>query len=89
MRNTLLAVSMLVLAGSSVRAQPRVTRLQGGGIEIRFNGRMYTQIIARWVVPLKPGFRQENFLGMNATDYGGGTPVVDVWRRDAGLAVGH
>lgn len=42
-----------------------------------------------WVMPLKPGFRQENFLGMNATDYGGGTPVVDVWRRDAGLAVGH
>ncbi len=42
-----------------------------------------------WVVSLKPGFRQENFLGMNATDYGGGTPVVDVWRRDAGLAVGH
>ena len=34
------------------------------------------------------GFRQENFLGMNATDYGGGTPVVDVWRRDVGLAVG-
>ena len=26
---------------------------------------------------------------MNADDYGGGTPVVDVWRRDAGLAVGH
>ncbi len=26
---------------------------------------------------------------MNATDYGGGTPVVDVWRRDVGLAVGH
>lgn len=42
-----------------------------------------------WVVPLKVGFKQENFLGMNSTDYGGGTPVVDVWRRDAGLAVGH
>ncbi|MCS6952709.1 MAG: alpha-galactosidase [Bryobacterales bacterium] len=42
-----------------------------------------------WVLPLQVGFRQENFLGMNATDYGGGTPVVDVWRRDAGLAVGH
>jgi alpha-galactosidase len=27
------------------------------------------------VVPLKPGFRQENFMGMNASDYGGGTPV--------------
>jgi alpha-galactosidase len=42
-----------------------------------------------WVLPLKVGFKQENFLGMNATDYGGGTPVVDVWRRDAGIAIGH
>jgi len=42
-----------------------------------------------WVLPLKPGFKQENYLGMNATDYGGGTPVADVWRRDVGLAVGH
>ncbi len=42
-----------------------------------------------WVVPLKVSFKQENYLGMNSTDYGGGTPVVDVWRRDAGLAVGH
>ena len=42
-----------------------------------------------WIVPLKPGFRQQNYLGMNADDYGGGTPVSDVWRRDVGLAVGH
>ena len=42
-----------------------------------------------WVLPLKVGFKQENSLGMNATDYGGGTPVVDVWRRDAGIAIGH
>ncbi len=42
-----------------------------------------------WVQPLKSGFDQRNFMGMNATDYGGGTPVVDVWRRDWGLAVGH
>ena len=42
-----------------------------------------------WVLPLKAGFTQENYLGMNATDYGGGTPVVDVWRRDVGIAVGH
>ncbi len=42
-----------------------------------------------WVVPLKVGFSQENYLGMNADDYGGGTPVVDVWRPDVGLAVGH
>ena len=42
-----------------------------------------------WVLPLKVGFKQQNFLGMNATDYGGGPPVVDVWRRDVGIAVGH
>ncbi len=42
-----------------------------------------------WVLPLKAGFEQENYLGMNASDYGGGTPVVDVWRRDVGIAVGH
>src|SRR4029078_906284 len=42
-----------------------------------------------WVRALHPGFEQRNYMGMNASDYGGGTPVVDVWRRDAGLAVGH
>ena len=42
-----------------------------------------------WVLPLQAGFHQQNYLGMNASDYGGGTPVVDVWRRDVGLAVGH
>ena len=42
-----------------------------------------------WVQPLHDGFIQRNFMGMNATDYGGGTPVVDVWRRDYGLAAGH
>ena len=42
-----------------------------------------------WVLPLHAGFRQENYLGMNASDYGGGTPIVDVWRKDVGLAVGH
>jgi alpha-galactosidase len=42
-----------------------------------------------WVLPLKPGFSHENFLGMNAPDYGGGTPVADVWRPDVGIGVGH
>ncbi|MGN6423543.1 MAG: alpha-galactosidase [Asticcacaulis sp.] len=42
-----------------------------------------------WVQPVKAGFDQPNFMGMNASDYGSGTPVVDVWRPDAGLAVGH
>ena len=42
-----------------------------------------------WVQAVQAGFDQRNFMGMNASDYGGGTPVVDVWRRDYGLAVGH
>lgn len=42
-----------------------------------------------WVLPLKTGFSQENYMGMNDSDYGGGTPVVDIWRPDAGLGVGH
>jgi alpha-galactosidase len=42
-----------------------------------------------WVLPLEPGFARANYLGMNDSDYGGGTPVVDVWRRDVGLAIGH
>jgi alpha-galactosidase len=42
-----------------------------------------------WVQPVETGFAQDNFLGMEASDYGGGTPIVDVWRRDGGLAVGH
>jgi alpha-galactosidase len=42
-----------------------------------------------WLRPLRVGFRQDNFLGMNASDYGGGTPVIDVWGSEGGLAVGH
>ncbi len=42
-----------------------------------------------WVQPVRAGFAQDNFMGMNASDYGGGTPIVDVWRRDCGLGVGH
>lgn len=42
-----------------------------------------------WVQPVGDGFEQANFMGMNASDYGSGTPVADVWRPDAGIAVGH
>jgi alpha-galactosidase len=42
-----------------------------------------------WVQPVRPGFEQQNFMGMSASDYGGGTPIVDVWRRDGGVAIGH
>lgn len=42
-----------------------------------------------WVLRVDDGFAQKNYLGMTASDYGGGTPIADVWRRDFGLAVGH
>ena len=58
---------------------PALWSYQSGSYEKRPN----------WILPLKVGIRQQNYLGMNASDYGGGTPVVDVWRRDVGIAVGH
>jgi len=42
-----------------------------------------------WLRPLRTGFKRENYMGMNWEDYGGGTPIVDLWRPDVGLAVGH
>jgi alpha-galactosidase len=42
-----------------------------------------------WVQPVKHDFQQRNYMGMNGSDYGGGTPVSVVWRPDVGLAVGH
>ena len=69
--------SIAAPAGSA--GQPAFWSYQSGSYEKRPD----------WVLPLKPGFKQENYMGMNAPDYGGGTPVVDVWRRDVGIAVGH
>ncbi len=48
-----------------------------------------TEVRADWILPVKQGFYQRNYMGMNNSDYGGGIPVSDVWRRDIGLAVGH
>ncbi|MFC1562953.1 glycoside hydrolase family 36 protein, partial [candidate division KSB1 bacterium] len=42
-----------------------------------------------WIVPIKEDFSQENYQGMNAKDYGGGTPVSDLWNKTMGLAVSH
>lgn len=48
-----------------------------------------TSARADWILPVQPGFKQQNYMGMNNTDYGGGIPVLDIWRSDAGLAIGH
>jgi alpha-galactosidase len=61
------------------QGQPPFWSYQSGSYEKRPN----------WVLPLHANFQQENYQGMNADDYGGGTPIVDVWRRDVGMAVGH
>jgi alpha-galactosidase len=68
----------------TINAQPGVPApafwsYQSGSYEKRPN----------WVLPLKAGFAQQNYLGMNASDYGGGTPIIDVWRRDVGIGIGH
>jgi alpha-galactosidase len=41
-----------------------------------------------WISPLHAGAHQKNFLGMNGSDYGGGTPFADIWSRSVGIAVG-
>lgn len=43
---------------------------------------------ADWVLPIEPGFEQNNYLGMNNSDYGGGIPMASLWRRDAGISTG-
>ena len=42
-----------------------------------------------WIQKLNPGFSEKNYMGMNAVDYGGGIPVIDLWRKDVGIAIGH
>jgi alpha-galactosidase len=61
-----------------IAAQVPFWSFQSGSYERRPN----------WLLPLSAGFSQQNYLGMNASDYGGGTPIVDVWRRDVGIGVG-
>jgi alpha-galactosidase len=58
---------------------PAFWSFQGGSYEDRRD----------WVQPIVKGFSQENYMGMNSSDYGGGTPVSDIWRSDIGIAVGH
>lgn len=48
-----------------------------------------TSARADWILKVNPGFYQKNYMGMNDADYGGGIPVTDIWRPDAGIAVGH
>lgn len=42
-----------------------------------------------WIRPLESGYYDKNFMGMNSSDYGGGIPITDIWRKDQGIAIGH
>ncbi|MDP9611348.1 MULTISPECIES: glycoside hydrolase family 36 protein [Streptomyces] len=53
-----------------------------------FSGTTYTDR-RDWVRPMTDTFHEENSLGMDSSDYGGGTPMASVWRPGAGLSVGH
>ncbi|HCX22275.1 MAG: alpha-galactosidase [Flammeovirgaceae bacterium] len=44
---------------------------------------------ADWIKPIEEGYYQKNYMGMNNSDYGGGIPVVDIWRPDGGIVIGH
>ena len=52
-----------------------------------------TSARADWLLPIGEEFYQRNYMGMNPAedhvDYGGGVPVVCLWRRDAGVMIGH
>ena len=41
-----------------------------------------------WLLPVDKGFYQENYLGMNGSDYGGGIPMVSIWTAEQNLSVG-
>lgn len=41
-----------------------------------------------WAFPVKDGFSQRNYLGMNDPDYGGGIPMVCIWSPTQNLSVG-
>lgn len=40
-----------------------------------------------WIFPLTHAFTRANYQGMNAPDYGGGMPVVDLWTQSWGYAL--
>jgi alpha-galactosidase len=91
----LLSVAYRNVGGATARIEGWVTAAHvlkptvSGALDYwSFSGASYADR-RDWVQPLHDGFDQRNFMGMNATDYGGGTPVLDVWRRDCGLAIGH
>ncbi len=61
------------------KKEQRVWSFQGASYESRPD----------WVLEVPDSFYQKNYMGMNASDYGGGIPIVDIWTENNGFAIGH
>ncbi|GIF75890.1 glycoside hydrolase family 36 protein [Asanoa siamensis] len=89
-------IVMKVTYTNRSRADLAVTGWRSGAHEIleqpegfyTFSGTTYRNR-RDWVRQVTPTFNQRNSLGMDSSDYGGGTPMASVWRRGAGVSVGH
>lgn len=74
-----ITVSAYELLRSEIEAQDSIVwSFQPSSTEARLD----------WALPMKEGFEKKNYLGMNNSDYGGGIPMIDVWQRDGGYAIG-
>lgn len=40
-----------------------------------------------WIQPVSDNYYHRNFQGMNAPDYGGGIPLIDLWAKNQGIAI--
>ena len=40
-----------------------------------------------WMIPVRADFSQDNYTGPKGNGDGGGTPIVDLWRPDMGVAM--
>ncbi len=80
--------SKIIQAKKWINNYSEIQQDPGDSVTWSFQGES-TNKRADWILPVKAGFAQKNYMGMNNSDYGGGIPVVDIWRRDAGIAKGH
>jgi hypothetical protein len=89
-------IVMKVTYANTSRGKLNVTGWRSGAHELlggpagfyTFSGTTHTDR-RDWVQPMTKAYYQENSLGMDSSDYGGGTPMSSVWRPGAGLSVGH
>lgn len=65
-----------------------IGRIRIGGSDIWSFQPSSTTYRKDWILPVKAGFRQQNYLGMNDPDYGGGIPMVTLWTSEGNVSTG-